>query len=158
MKKLIFFLLLSVFMILATAPKSSADNPVNFYLRGGVITESSFSFNPLIGLAGANIDINLGEVLMISPECDLLIYQFKFNPVFITPGVLLNVRASVAYFGAGLSLPIIIGSGYTLEGDFLLKFNAGFKADFIKIQAFMFTPMENAFSYNWFGATVGFGF
>lgn len=158
MKKVFAVLLISVFLPLASAALCRADSPINFYIRGGVITESSFSFDPLIGLAGANIDINLGKVLMISPECDLLIYKFKFNPVFITPGVLLNVRASVAYFGAGLSLPLIIGSGYTLEGDFLLKFNAGFKADFIKIQAFMFTPLENAFDYTWFGATVGFGF
>ncbi|MFW6131141.1 MAG: hypothetical protein ACOC5F_00900 [Candidatus Aminicenantaceae bacterium] len=158
MKKAIGLFLVFLFILLASAPKTHAMGPINFYIRGGILTESDFSFSSVLGLAGANIDLNLGPVLMISPECDILLYNFSFNPVFITPGVLVNIRASSFFFGAGVNLPIIIGSGYSLEGDFLLKINAGFKTDFIKFQAFVLTPLENAFDFTIIGATFGFGF
>jgi hypothetical protein len=151
-------LVVCIFALLAFfASSARAAAPLNFYIRGGIVTPSDFSFDPIFGLAGANIDFNLGA-LSISPECDLLIYNFTFNPVFILPGALVNFNLANLYVGAGAVLPLVLGSGYTLEGDILFKANAGLKFGGLKIQAFLITPFENFFTYTWVGATLGAGF
>jgi hypothetical protein len=141
-------------MIFVSSAQAAA--PLNFYIRGGIMTPSDFSFSPVLGLAGANIDFNFGA-LSLSPECDLLIYQFTFNPAFITPGVILNMNLAALYVGAGAVVPIMIGSGYTL-GNVLFKANAGLKIGGFKLQAFLITPFENLFADTWVGATFGAGF
>jgi len=158
MKKRIFMLFIVILILLVSAHQSQAMGPFNFYVRGGILTESDFSFDNVLWLAGANLDLHLGPILMISPECDIIVYKFEFDPVFITPGVLLNLRAAGFYGGGGVTIPVIIGSGYTFEGDVLLKLNAGYKTDFLKIQFFVLTPFENAFDFTIIGATLGFGF
>lgn len=158
MKKGLFMTLFVLMILLAFAQHMQASRPLNFYLRGGILTESNFKFNNYLWLVGANLDVQFGPVLMLSPECDVIIYKLEFNPVFIMPGVILNFHASGFYAGGGATIPIMIGSGYSYEGDILLKLNAGFKKNYFKIQAFLLTPFESAFDYTVIGATVGFGF
>ncbi|OGD27880.1 MAG: hypothetical protein A2Y56_12485 [Candidatus Aminicenantes bacterium RBG_13_63_10] len=157
MKKTCLALLCAVALFLFAAPRSEAAGPLNLYIRGGILTTSDFSFNPVIGLVGANIDLNFGA-LSLSPECDLLIYQFSFNPIWITPGAILNFNLGPLYVGGGVVLPLIIGSGYTLEGNLLLKLNGGLKLGNYKVQAFLITPFENLFTFTLIGLTLGFGF
>jgi len=137
---------------------AQAAGPLNIYVRGGIMSLSDFSFNPVYGLAGANIDFNLGA-LSISPECDIQLYQFGFKPVTIMSGAILNMNLAALYFGAGLMLPVYIGSGYTLKGDLQFKVNAGLKFGSLKLQIFILTPFTNFFQFPcWAGATLGAGF
>jgi hypothetical protein len=157
MKKALSIVVCALALFAFTVSSAKAVGPLNFYIRGGIMTPSDFSFSPVFGLAGANIDFNFGA-LSLSPECDLLIYNFTFNPVFIMPGVILNMNLAALYVGAGVAVPVIIGSGYSLQGDVQFKVNAGLKAGGLKLQAFFITPLNNFFSYTWVGATLGAGF
>jgi hypothetical protein len=157
MKKALIFVVCTLALLTLTVSSAKAAGPLNFYIRGGIVTPSDFSFDPIFGLAGANIDFNFGA-LSLSPECDLLIYNFTFNPVFIMPGVILNMNLAALYFGAGVTVPVVIGSGYTLQGDLIFKANAGLKFGSLKLQAFLITPFNNFFTYTWVGATLGTGF
>jgi hypothetical protein len=156
MKKATSIIVCALALFTFTVSSAKAAGPFNFYIRTGIMTPSDFSFNPVFGLAGANIDINIGA-MSISPECDLLIYNFTFDPVWIMPGVILNMNLAALYVGAGVVVPVIIGSGYTL-GNMLLKLNAGVKIGNLKLQAFVLTSFENLFVDTWVGATIGTGF
>jgi hypothetical protein len=159
MKKALSLMVCALALFAFTVSSAKAAGPFNFYIRGGIMTSSDFSFSSVLGLAGANIDFNFGA-LSLSPECDLLIYQFTFNPAFITPGVILNMNLAALYVGAGVVKPVMItGSGYTL-GDFLFKLNAGLKIGNLKLQAFVITAFDHFFSSGdtWVGATLGTGF
>lgn len=159
MKKALSIMVCALALFTLTVSSAKAAGPISFYIRGGIMTPIDFSFNPVYGLAGANLDINIGA-LSISPECDLLIYNFTFNPVFITPGVILNMNLAALYVGAGVVVPVLIGSGGTLQGELQFKLNAGVKIGNLKLQAFLLTAFSNLFSstYTWVGATLGTGF
>jgi hypothetical protein len=159
MKKALSIMVCALALFTLTVSSAKAAGPISFYIRGGIMTPIDFSFNPVLGLAGANIDFNFGA-LSLSPECDLLIYQFTFNPAFITPGVILNMNLAALYVGAGVVKPVTItGSGYSL-GDLLFKLNAGLKIGNLKLQAFLITTFDPFFSSSstWMGATLGTGF
>lgn len=158
MKKAFYTALMALLILFASAQEGQAKGPINFYVRGGILTESNFEFDDILWLVGANLDFHFGPILMLSPECDIIVYEFKFNPVFIMPGATLNLYFDGFYAGAGATIPIIIGSGYSYEGNVLLKLNAGFKTNYFKFQAFLLTPFESIFDYTVIGATVGFGF
>ncbi len=159
MKKCLMVAMLVLAVMAAFPSSASAAGAYNFYIRGGVITDKNLTFDPFLWTAGANLDFNLGPALVISPECDIIVYKFHFNPVWLAPAVTLNFRAGNLFIGGGLAKFLLIGSGYTLSSDFLLKLNAGFKADTIKLQAYLLTPLsDEAFSEMDFGATFGFGF
>ncbi len=153
MKKTLSIMVCALALFTFTVSSAKAAGPINFYIRGGIITPSDFSFDPIFALAGANIDINIGAA-SISPECDLLLYNFTFNPAILLPGVLLNFNLANFYIGAGAVLPLFIGSGYSFHGDVLFKANAGLKLGGFKLQAFALT----SFSETLIGATFGAGF
>jgi hypothetical protein len=79
------------------------------------------------------------------------------------PAVVVNYKISSLFIGAGITM------GWWWHGweaelidpsNFLLKFNAGFKKNRIRISAFILTPFDHLFGryYNRAGATLGFGF
>lgn len=156
MKKACLALFLAVILFAATAPKGEAAGPLNFYIRGGILFDN-YSGTVLSGLAGANLDLNFGA-LSLSPECDMIIYGFSFNPIIILPGALLNANLGPLFVGGGVNLPLIIGSGDTIEGNLLVKFNAGLKIANLKAQAFLLTSFADFFDWYILGATLGFGF
>jgi hypothetical protein len=158
MKKISFSACLVLLILLGSARQAPAQGSIDFYIRGGILTESNFKFDDVLWLAGANIDFHFGPFLMLSPECDIIVYEFKFNPVFIMPGATLNLHFDGFFAGGGATIPIVFGSGYSYQGDVLLKLNAGFKTNYFKLQAFLLTPFEKAFDYTVIGATAGFGF
>ncbi len=159
MKKLI-GLVLIVLGLCALLPRSaSAAGPINFYVREGVLTDQHFTFSPFLWTTGVNIDINLGPALFIAPECDIIVYKFHFNPIWLAPAVTVNFRVSAFFAGGGLGKFAVLGSGYSLTSDFLLKLNAGFKTDTFKLAAYLWTPLsDEAFSEMLVGANIGFGF
>lgn len=158
MKKVIVSIVILLAVMAAVPQTARAAGVYNFYIRTGLITEDDFSFSPLLWTAGANLDINLGPMLMLSPECDIIVHEFNFSPVWLTPAVTLNLRFSGLFVGAGLAKFVAIGSGYTLSSDFLFKLNGGFKTDSFKLQVYTLSSFDSLFSDMVVGFTLGFGF
>jgi len=159
MKKILVVVTAAMSLALVLPPTASAAEPLNFYIKGGVLTDQSFSFNPFLWTVGANLDFNIGSALMLSPECDIIVYKFNFKPLWLAPAVTLNFRAGGFYVGGGVGKFLVIGSGYDLSSDLLLKFNAGFKGNGLKLQAYVWTPLgDEAFEDFVVGAALGFGF
>lgn len=156
MKKTLVILLGAAALVMIAAPRAEASGPFNFYIRGGILYDN-YSGTVLSGLAGANLDLNFGA-LSLSPECDMILYGFSFNPIILLPGAILNANLGPLYVGGGLSLPLIIGSGTTIEGDLLAKLNGGLKFSNLKAQVFLLTPLSDFFGFYILGATLGFGF
>ncbi len=156
MKRPCLTLIAAAVLLAIAAPRAEASGPLNFYLRGGILYDN-YSGTVLSGLAGANIDFNFGA-LSLSPECDMILYAFTFNPILLLPGAIVNGNLGPLYIGGGLSLPLIIGSGDTIKGDLLVKLNGGLKIANFKVQAFLLTPLANFFDFYILGATFGFGF
>jgi hypothetical protein len=157
MKKAVVIALLGLAVLAALPARAQAAGPLNFYIRVGVITDKNATFNPFLWTAGANFDINFTENLFLSADTDMIVYKFSFKPVWLTPSVMLNLRFSAFYIGAGISKFFIIGDGYTLDSDLLFKANAGFKSDFFKFQVFTYSPFGNMGVFG-LGANLGFGF
>jgi hypothetical protein len=88
----------------------------------------------------------------------MVVYKFNFSPVWLTPSLMLNLRLSALYIGAGISKFFILGSGYTLQSSLLFKANVGFKSDLFKLQVFMYSPLDDLMGAVGVGANFGFGF
>jgi len=158
MKKVIVSVVILLVVIAAVPQSARGEGVYNFYIRTGLITDDSISFSPLLWTIGANFDFNLGSMLMISPECDIIVYKFNFNPLWLTPAVTLNLNFSGLFLGAGIAKFIVLGSGYTLSSDFLFKLNGGFKTDSFKLQLYALSSFDSIFSDMTVGFTLGFGF
>ncbi len=158
MKKTIVVGLLACLILLALPSRAKADWPVNVYLRLGVITDNGFSFNPFLWTLGANFDFNLSSLFFISAGADMIIHQFDFSPVWLTPSLMANLRLSAFYIGAGISKFFVLGDGYELSSSFLFKANVGLKEDLFKLQVFVYSPLDELASYFGVGLNFGFGF
>jgi hypothetical protein len=158
MKKTAVFALVIAAALAALPSQAKAAGPVNFYIRFGVLTDQNFTFNPFLWTGGVNFDFNLSENFFIAADADLVVYKFDFKPLWLTPSVLLNIKLSSFYFGAGVSKFVLIGNGTTLTSDLLFKGNAGLKMDNFKLQVYVYTPFNDMFSTMGFGANIGFGF
>ncbi len=158
MKKAIVGMLLLATALIALPGQARAEWPVNFYLRVGVITDDGLSFDPLLWTAGLNLDFNIGSIFFLSADTDMVVYKFNFSPVWLTPSLMLNLRLSAVYVGAGISKFFILGSGYTLQSSFLFKANVGLKSNLFKLQAFVYSPLDDLMGAFGFGANFGFGF
>lgn len=150
--------ILIILAVIAAVPSNARGDAFNFYLRSGLVTDDSFSFSPLLWTIGANFDLNLGSMLFLSPDCDIIVYKFNFSPLWLTPAVTLNLNLSGLYAGAGVAKFVVLGSGYTLSSDFLVKFNAGFRAETFKLQVYTLSSFDHIFDDMIFGFTLGYGF
>jgi hypothetical protein len=158
MKKTIIAVIFGIALLAALPAAARAAGPVNFYIRLGVITDQNATFNPFLWTAGANLDINLSDSFFIAADADIIVHKFNFDPLWLTPSVLLNLRVSSFYIGAGVSKFVIISGSSTLTSDFLFKANAGLKMDGFKLQVFLYTPFNEMFKDMGIGANIGFGF
>lgn len=158
MKKAVVVTLLGLAVLAAFPAKAQAIWPVNFYFRFGVITDQNATFNPFLWTLGANFDFNISENLFLSADTDMIVYKFNFKPVWLTPSLMLNLRLSDFFVGAGISKFFILGDGYSLESALLFKANAGFKGNLYKIQVFAYSSFDHLFKSTGIGATLGFGF
>ena len=161
MKKTVALALCLVALLAFGASSAQAAGPLNFYIRGGILIPCTSGFAPYYGLAGANLDLNLGR-LSISPECDIQIenlLDFTFSDVSLLPGVILNINLANFYIGAGLVQPIRLIAGLDPIKPWLnIKANAGIKLGGFKLQLFGLDTIENFLDHIMVGATLGAGF
>ncbi len=133
------------------------EKQTTFGVNFGIMTDDSFSFDPLLWTAGAEIDLQLGQYLMLSPEVTLVGNGFKFKEFLLFPGAVLNFTPSNFFVGGGLVKGIYIGSGETfVSDDFALKLNAGLFSRNLKLTAYVIMDFNSLFKNTVVGATLGF--
>lgn len=134
------------------------DIGMNFYVNFGVITDDSFSFNDWLWSGGAQMDFHFGSLFMLSPECDVIIYRFDFDPVTLAPGIIANIKLSNLFFGAGVTKWFILGDPVgPLLDDLAFKANVGIRTSNLKIVLYGVTYFDAFFEYTIVGMTLGFG-
>jgi hypothetical protein len=163
MKKIALSILLLAFLFCATSQNSQAlIKPFSLYLGGGVQTDTNLSFSPFYWTAGANMDFSFALLpFTISPECYIVVNNFKFDAFWLAPAVMANLKLANLFVGAGLTKWYLVGTEVTetLSTKFKLKLNAGLKGPGVKLTVFAVTDFDNLFKtdYMWIGATISFG-
>ena len=133
------------------------EKQTTFGVNFGIMDTDQFKFNPLRWTAGAEIDLQLGQYLMLSPEVTLVGNGFKFKEFLLFPGAVLNFTPSNFFIGGGLVKGIYLGSGQTfVDDDFSLKLNAGLFTRNLKLTAYVITPFDSLFDGMLVGASLGF--
>ncbi len=152
-------MILFVAFSLPTQSLNAQDIGMNFYINFGLWTDDSFSFSDYMWSAGANLDIHIGPLFMITPECDIIVYKFDFDPVILAPAVMANIKLKNFFFGLGITKWFLIGDSVgSIEGDFALKMNLGLRTNNLRITLFGVSYFNNFFDYVLFGISLGFGF
>lgn len=160
MKKIIVVIAILFIVFSFSARQLNAqDIGMNFYINFGLLTDDSFSFNDYLWSTGANLDIHIGPLFMITPECDIIVYKFDFDPVILAPAVMANIKLKNIFFGLGITKWFLIGDSVgTIEGDFALKMNVGLRTSNLRVLLYGISYFDNFFSYLLFGVSLGFGF
>lgn len=164
MKKIAISIILLAFLFCATSQNSQAlVKPFSLYLSGGVQTDTKFTFSPFFWTAGANMDFSFALLpFTISPECYIVVNNFKFDGFWMAPAVMANLKFANLFIGAGLAKYFKVGTA-VVEGpteELKLKLNAGLKGPGAKLTVFVVTDFDNFLKtdhYTWFGATLSFG-
>jgi len=135
-----------------------AGSQMNFGLNFGIMTFDDFSFDPIFWTAGAEIDLQLNDVLMLSPEVTLVGYKFEFKQFILYPGVILNFTPGSLFVGGGLVKGFLIGEGDSVSSDISLKLNAGLMSRNTKLTVYLISDFNNIFKNMLVGASLGFRF
>jgi len=135
-----------------------AGSQMNFGLNFGVMTLDDFSFDPLMWTAGAELDFQLGDYLMFSPEVTLVGYKFEFKEFNLYPAAILNFTPGNFFVGGGITKGIYIGSGTSGSFPVSLKLNAGLISKNLKLTAYLISDFSNLFKDMLVGASFGFRF
>ena len=158
MKKMFFiiFLLIIVSTLSLYSDGSKGSNYIGkqFTFNWGIITDDSFSFDTYYAEYGFALDIVFTDYFMISPELYLVSYKFKFDPLYLAPGILFNYESNSLFAGIGVSKWFKL-SGNAVSTDWRLKLNAGIDKEF-RLTAFITTPFDNLFKNVMVGLTLGF--
>lgn len=151
-------LVLFAALLLASGLFAAGDG-LNLALNFGVMTDDGLSFKPFLWTAGAELDLQLGDYLMLSPELTLVENGFKFKGFLFFPGAVLNFTPGSFFAGGGLVKGVYIGSGETfVQDDFSLKLNAGLLSRNLKLTAYLITSFDDLFGDMQVGASLGFRF
>ncbi|UCC39291.1 MAG: hypothetical protein JSV96_16055 [Candidatus Aminicenantes bacterium] len=158
MKKII-ILFFSALLILSVSNQNlyAQYETMSMSFNAGVHTDDSFSFDPFFWTAGLVLDINMGDYLMLSPECFVIVNKFEFGFTNLAPAVLLNFRFESLFLGGGITKWWNVDD-FSEPSDFMLKLNAGFKGRNLKLTAYLITGFEDFLENNLVGATLGFYF
>jgi hypothetical protein len=136
----------------------AAGNEMSFGVNFGVQTYDDFKFDPLFWSAGAELDLQIGNFIMFSPEVLLVGEGFEFKVFTLYPAAILNFTASNFFAGGGIAKGFYIGSGLSGSSDFLLKLNTGFMSKNIKLTVYALMAFDSLFKDMMLGATIGFKF
>ncbi len=150
--------LFTFILILVIIPgRVSAIGPLDVYIQGGAISDESLSFSPLLWTAGVNIDFKTGNLLMISPELNIIVNEFNFDYILLEPALTINLRLANFFVGAGLTKIFEMGNDFWAD-KFSLKVHGGLKLIGLKLRAFVIIPFDDLFNPTIYGGSVGFGF
>jgi len=146
-------------IILLSGMTLQAQQEMNLYVNVGVVTDEDFGFDPFFWTGGANLDIHLNQKLMLSPECNVIFQGFKFDTMWLEPGVLLNLKLGSLFVGGGIAKWFKLTDN-ALSSELLLKLNGGFSGKKYRLVAYIETPFDNIFGKYAiiFGAQLGFVF
>lgn len=152
--------LILLFGLLLVSGVYGAGSQMNFVLNFGTTTDDSFSFNPFWWTVGGELDFQLGNVLMLSPEVTLVGTGTAFKDFFLRPAVILNFTPGNFFVGGGLTKHFYIGDNASYDtSDIALKLNTGLISKNIKFTVYLITYFDNLFkSSMWVGASFGFRF
>lgn len=137
---------------------SAAGKQMSFGLNFGIMTPDNFKFDPIFWSAGAEIDFQLNDYVMLSPEATLVGYKFEFKQFVLYPGVILNFTPGSAFIGGGLVKGFLIPSDTPVSSKISLKLNAGLMSSNTKLTVFLISTFDNLFKDMLVGATLGFRF
>ena len=138
--------------------KAGSGSEMRFGINFGIMTDDSFSFDPIIWTAGFEIDFQFGNFLMLSPEVMLVGEGFEFDYFILYPGVILNLTPGSFFIGGGVAKGFFIGSGASGSTDFMLKLNAGLASRSVKLTAYALMAFDSLFKNMALGASLGFRF
>ena len=135
-----------------------AGSQMNFGINFGIMTYDDFKFDPIFWTAGAELDLQLSDFLMLSPEVTLVGYKFEFKQFILYPGVILNLTPGSLFVGGGLVKGFLIGEGDSVSSDVSLKLNAGLISKNTKLTVYLISDFNNIFKNMLIGASLGFRF
>ena len=160
-RNILLFSIIAIFLLapFCQAQEGQSSFEKKLFLNFGIIADDTFSFDPLYWGAGIELDLFFGENIYVAPELNLIGYGFEFDVFLLEPAVLINFRFDDFFVGAGLQKFFVIGSGnYNATIDPMLKLNAGFIGENIKLRIFLITPFDPFFDGMLIGAQLGIGF
>ncbi|MCK4764251.1 MAG: hypothetical protein KAW12_18780 [Candidatus Aminicenantes bacterium] len=160
MKKVILLVMVFVLVFAVSAVNLKAQGQeMDLYVNAGLITDDQFTFDPIVWSGGINVDIHFSDMLMLSPECDVIFWGFKFDAIWLAPGVIANFKTNMLFVGGGITKWFKL-SGNVFNSDLSLKLNVGFKSKKYRLTVYLLTPFDEMFKryYTMFGATIGFAF
>lgn len=154
-------LALVVVSLFALGTRNLQAQPVDMelFVNFGLWTDKEFTFDPFFYTGGVNLDVHVTPTFMLSPECDVVFKGFKFDAIWLAPGVVLNVKYSMFFAGAGISRWFKL-KGIDDDSDTLFKINAGVKGHKYRLAVYIETIFNEFFAKDqiYFGATLGFKF
>jgi hypothetical protein len=156
------FITLSFLVVfsLSNSDLSAQYYGTDFQLSLGTVTDDNFTFDPFFWTAGLSFDIHFGDLIMVSPEGYIQVNNFNWDRFYVVPSVLVNLKLSSLFVGAGVTKAWIIGSEVpgSPSTNLDLKLNAGVRGAFSKLTAFIITPFDNFLKSPMIvGASFGFG-
>ncbi len=159
MKKTILILITIILILTFSSIQLKGSEGLKVFANFGLITDDSFTFTDYMWYAGANLDFHINDLIMFSPEINLMTYKFDFKAFFVEPAVLLNFKLGTVFAGGGLTkIFLVSGHNFGATTDFALKLNAGFRSAHMRFRVFVITPFGNIFGENLVGVQFGLGF
>ncbi len=137
-----------------------AETDAQLFASFGLMTDDSFKFKDFLWHLGLNLDLTLNDLLVLSPEVNLVTRNFKFKTFMLEPAVLLNLKLGDSFFvGAGISKFMVIAEGdYFGSTDVALKANVDFIDEHFKFRIYVITPFNDLFKYSLIGLQAGLSF
>ena len=138
------------------------ERKVSFSLNLGVQTNffGENAFEDAWFTLDTRLGIDVGQSLELSPEVMAAVYaDLDFNPVFLYPGVILNLKLGKFFVGAGAVLPLVFESGDVDAYIPSPKLNFGYRTGNLMLTAYFFTVITedgDFLEFNHIGATIGY--
>lgn len=117
-------LLATIVLLFISFGLTAMDTETELYFQGGTMTPDSFDFDIFWADLGFNLNVQLGELVIITPECDLVIQDLKFKKMQLAPALIANLKFGNFFIGAGPTKWFKLGSE-SFTSDWMLKANIG---------------------------------
>jgi len=158
MKKIFFVLIIIVLMMSAIVKLEAKEDDFGIFANFGIMAADDLQFSPFLWYFGGNFDFYISDNIIISPEANLIMQDFDFETFLLQPAIMLNVKLSSLFVGAGIQKIFLIGGEEAFSTDLGLKLNAGFRSENIKFTFFATMPFDSIFKDMLIGVQIGLGF